>query len=94
MHLPAALLFMISAASVHTLPYTAPSLAPNIFQLLLLLLQIGNPKKLDAIFVPIGGGGLIAGIAAYVKALHPHIKVCSTEDSCIAIGCKRSVIGC
>jgi threonine dehydratase len=25
--------------------------------------------------VAIGGGGLIAGIAAYVKALHPHIKV-------------------
>jgi len=25
--------------------------------------------ELDAIFVPIGGGGLIAGIAAYVKAL-------------------------
>ena len=24
---------------------------------------------LDAIFVPIGGGGLIAGIAAYVKSL-------------------------
>ena len=30
---------------------------------------------LDAIFVPIGGGGLAAGIAAYVKALKPHVKV-------------------
>jgi threonine dehydratase len=38
-------------------------------------LQIADPTKLDAIFVAIGGGGLIAGIAAYVKALHPHIKV-------------------
>lgn len=38
-------------------------------------LQIADPAKLDAIFVPIGGGGLIAGIAAYVKALHPHIQV-------------------
>lgn len=37
--------------------------------------QIADPAKLDAIFVPIGGGGLIAGIAAYVKVLHPHIKV-------------------
>jgi threonine dehydratase len=30
---------------------------------------------LDAIFIPIGGGGLAAGIAAYVKALKPNIKV-------------------
>jgi threonine dehydratase len=40
-------------------------------------MQIADPTKLDAIFVAIGGGGLIAGIAAYVKALHPHIKVCA-----------------
>ena len=26
---------------------------------------------IDAIFVPVGGGGLIAGIAAYVKQLRP-----------------------
>ncbi|MCX8565412.1 MAG: threonine dehydratase [Glomeribacter sp. 1016415] len=38
---------------------------------------------LDAIFVPIGGGGLIAGVAAYVKALRPEIKVIGvqTDDS-------------
>ena len=27
----------------------------------------------DAIFVPVGGGGLIAGIASYVKALRPAV---------------------
>lgn len=37
--------------------------------------QIGDPAQLDAIFVAIGGGGLIAGIGAFVKALHPHVKV-------------------
>lgn len=37
--------------------------------------QVGNPESLDAIFVPIGGGGLIAGIAAFTKALWPKIKV-------------------
>lgn len=31
------------------------------------------------IFVPIGGGGLIAGIASYVKALRPDIKVIGVE---------------
>ncbi|TDV41510.1 biosynthetic threonine ammonia-lyase long form, partial [Pseudomonas graminis] len=34
---------------------------------------------LDAIFVPVGGGGLIAGIAAYVKYLRPEIKVIGVE---------------
>ncbi|WP_028357675.1 threonine ammonia-lyase, biosynthetic [Brackiella oedipodis] len=42
---------------------------------------------LDAIFVPIGGGGLIAGVAAYVKALRPEIKIIGvqSEDSCAMI---------
>lgn len=46
-----------------------------------------HPNDIDAIFVPIGGGGLIAGVAAYVKALKPHIKVIGvqTEDSCAMI---------
>ena len=30
---------------------------------------------LEAIFVPVGGGGLIAGVAAYVKFVRPDIKV-------------------
>ena len=34
---------------------------------------------IDAIFVPVGGGGLIAGIAAYVKYLRPEIKVIGVE---------------
>lgn len=31
------------------------------------------------IFVPVGGGGLIAGIAQYVKALRPDIRIISVE---------------
>ncbi|WP_263596639.1 threonine ammonia-lyase, biosynthetic [Pseudomonas sp. FEN] len=38
-----------------------------------------HPGPLDAIFVPVGGGGLIAGIAAYVKYLRPDIKVIGVE---------------
>ena len=33
----------------------------------------------DIIFVPIGGGGLIAGIAAYVKEIEPAIKIIGIE---------------
>ncbi len=38
-----------------------------------------HPDPIDAIFVPVGGGGLIAGIAAYVKYLYPEIKVIGVE---------------
>ena len=34
---------------------------------------------IDAIFVPIGGGGLIAGVAAYVKAVQPDVKVIGVQ---------------
>ena len=40
---------------------------------------ISSGKKLDAIFVSVGGGGLIAGIAAYVKAIRPKVKVIGVE---------------
>lgn len=34
---------------------------------------------IHAIFVPVGGGGLIAGIAAYVKYVRPEIKIIGVE---------------
>ncbi|MBP7275027.1 MAG: threonine ammonia-lyase, biosynthetic [Kiritimatiellae bacterium] len=34
---------------------------------------------LDAIFVPVGGGGLIAGVAAYVKNVRPEIRIIGVE---------------
>jgi len=34
---------------------------------------------LEAIFVPVGGGGLIAGVAAYVKYVRPEIKIIGVE---------------
>ncbi len=42
-----------------------------------ILRQTGG--ELDAIFVPVGGGGLIAGIAAYVKQLYPRVKIIGVE---------------
>ncbi|GAB4290183.1 MAG: threonine ammonia-lyase, biosynthetic [Methylophaga sp.] len=40
-----------------------------------------HPDKLHAIFVPVGGGGLIAGIAAYIKAFWPEIKIIAVEPA-------------
>lgn len=38
-----------------------------------------HPGEIGAIYVPIGGGGLAAGIAAFVKFLRPEIKVIGVE---------------
>ncbi len=38
-----------------------------------------HTQAIHAIFVPIGGGGLIAGVAAYVKELRPDIKVIGVQ---------------
>lgn len=37
------------------------------------------PKKLDYIFVPIGGGGLASGLGTYIKAMSPETKVIGVE---------------
>lgn len=37
------------------------------------------PKHIDAVFVPVGGGGLASGVSAYLKYLRPEIKVIGVE---------------
>ncbi len=36
---------------------------------------------LDAIFVAVGGGGLVSGVAAYVKALRPDVRVVAVQST-------------
>jgi threonine dehydratase len=38
-----------------------------------------HPDPIEAIFVPVGGGGLAAGVASYVKFLRPETKVIGVE---------------
>jgi len=40
--------------------------------------------ELDTVLIPVGGGGLISGVATALKALNPRIKVigCQSEASC------------
>lgn len=38
-----------------------------------------HTAPLHAVFVPVGGGGLIAGVAAYIKYLRPQVKVIGVE---------------
>lgn len=46
-----------------------------------------HPGQLDAIFIPVGGGGLCAGMAAYLKYVRPEIKIFAVESddaACLA----------
>jgi len=38
-----------------------------------------HAQPIDAIFVPVGGGGLISGIAAYVKRVRPSTRIVGVE---------------
>jgi len=53
---------------------------------------------LDAVFVPVGGGGLIAGVAAYLKSVRPSVKIIGVEPDDAACmtqalkACRRVVL--
>jgi threonine dehydratase len=38
-------------------------------------------KPIDYLFVPVGGGGLIAGVSSYFKQIHPKTKIIGIEPT-------------
>lgn len=38
-----------------------------------------HPGPLDAVFLPVGGGGLAAGVASYLKFVRPEVKIFAVE---------------
>ena len=42
-------------------------------------------SEIDAVFIAVGGGGLISGVGGYLKSVHPNIEViaCSPENSAV-----------
>lgn len=68
-------------------PYDAPDVIAGQGTIAREILHQYGPGDIDAIFLPVGGGGLAAGIAAYIKYLRPEIKVISVEyeeSACLA----------
>ncbi|HFD80922.1 MAG TPA: threonine ammonia-lyase, biosynthetic [Gammaproteobacteria bacterium] len=59
-------------------PYDDPEVIAGQGTIAMEMLQ-QHRDHLHAIFVPVGGGGLIAGVAAYVKALRPDIRIIGVE---------------
>ena len=37
--------------------------------------------NVDTVFVCCGGGGLVSGIATYMKAIKPHVKACKMNNN-------------
>lgn len=51
-----------------------------------------HAEEIDAIFIPVGGGGLIAGVSAYVKYLRPQTRIIGVEPedaACLAEALKK-----
>ncbi len=46
---------------------------------------------IDAVLVPVGGGGLIGGIAGYLKSIHPEVEIIGCQPANSAV-MKESVI--
>ena len=40
-----------------------------------------HPDQIDMVFVPVGGGGLASGIAGFLKAVNPKIKIIAVEPA-------------
>ncbi len=71
-------------------PFDDPDVIAGQGTIAMEIIRQANGRKIDGIFVPVGGGGLVAGVAVYIKALYPEIKVfgVQTVDSC---GMKQSM---
>ncbi len=60
-------------------PFDDPDVIAGQGTIAMEILRQHHGDEIDAIFVPIGGGGLISGIGAYVKSLYPRIKIIGVE---------------
>ncbi len=76
-------------AQIHGLPFISPY---NDAQIVAGQGTIGlelerQLKSIDAVFVALGGGGLISGIGGYLKRAHPSVRLigCSPEHSQVMI---------
>ena len=69
---------MAAEGKVYIHPYDDPDVIAGQGTIGLELLR-QMPRGMRAVFVPVGGGGLIAGIAAYLKRLRPEIKIIGVE---------------
>lgn len=72
-------------------PYDDPDIIAGQGTVARELLHQHPGDAIDAVFIPVGGGGLISGMAAYIKYLQPHIRIIGVEfeeSACLAAALK------
>lgn len=70
-----------ATGKVYVSPYNDLSVAGGQGTVALEILMSLPAERLDAVFVPVGGGGLISGIAAVLKSIDPAVKVIGCQPS-------------
>jgi threonine dehydratase len=60
-------------------PFDDPDVIAGQGTIAMEILRQHHGDDIGAIFVPVGGGGLIAGIAVYAKSLYPRVKIIGVE---------------
>ncbi len=73
-----ALLLAEREGKCHIPPYDHPLVIAGQATVAVECLQ-QHPATPDLVFVPVGGGGLIAGMAVHIKALHPEVSIIGVE---------------
>jgi threonine dehydratase len=71
-------------------PYDDPDVIAGQGTIAMEVLQ-QHQDDIHAVFIPVGGGGLLAGIAAYIKEVRPEIKIIAVEPvdaACFAAALK------
>jgi threonine dehydratase len=70
---------------VYVSPYNDPKIVGGQGTIAIELERQLDLSGLSAVFVPVGGGGLIGGIASYLKSRRPEIRIigCQPERSCV-----------
>lgn len=73
----------MKSGRVYISPYNDPKVIAGQGTIAVELLMERGPQNIDAVYVPVGGGGLISGIASVLKSISPHVKVvgCQPEKS-------------
>jgi threonine dehydratase len=54
---------------------------------------LGQVPHLDAVIVPVGGGGMISGVATVVKALSPQVRVIGAEPALADDAARSKITG-
>ncbi|MFT4799865.1 MAG: threonine dehydratase [Candidatus Azotimanducaceae bacterium] len=66
---------------VYIHPFDDPLVASGQGTLGLEILEDPKAEGIEAILVPVGGGGLISGVATFVKSINPAIKIIGVEEA-------------